>query len=168
MSELDKELEVSEGEKQEPRLYELGYHLLPTLSEGTVPEEAGRLKDAIEKLKGVVAGDRMPQPISLAYAIPKKISERRTYFETAFFGSIRFTMAPDSLVELKKELRNNKSILRFIVVKTTEVRASSAKKMSFLRPKPTARKEMTEKKVKPEKVLSEEELEKTIKELVSD
>lgn len=170
MAELDTELDANEEEKRESRLYELGYHLLPILSEETVPEESGKIKDLVEKNGGVIASDHMPQQMSLAYPIPKIVAEKRKYFDTALFGWIKFRAVPMSVLELHKKLKDNKNILRFILIKTAEERAVSPKKMTFLKPQEaTVRpKTMIEKKKKTEKILSEEELEKTIEELIAE
>ncbi|MDP3726613.1 MAG: 30S ribosomal protein S6 [bacterium] len=168
MAEIDIELEANQDEKREPRLYELGYHLLSILPEESVPEEVGKIKDLIEKLGGIIVTDHMPQTMSLAYPIPKIVSEKRKYFDTALFGWIKFKIEPFSALELQKNLRDNKNILRFIIIKTVEEKAPSPKKMTFLKPKEATRpKPATEKKKKSETLLSEEELEKTIEELVT-
>mgnify|MGYP001612613629 FL=1 len=167
MTDIDKELEANAAEEKEPRLYELGYHFLPTLTEEVVPEEAGKLKDCIEKHKGIVTSDQMPRSILLAYSISKTVNEKRKYFDTALFGWIKFRMTPALALELEKELRQNKNILRFILVKTTEERALSPRRMAFLKEKPTPRmRKTTPAKKEPAPVLSEEELEKTIEGLI--
>ncbi|MBI2108901.1 MAG: 30S ribosomal protein S6 [Parcubacteria group bacterium] len=168
MTEADKELEANiTNDGTDPQLYELGYHFLPTLTEESLPEEVGKLKDFVEKRKGMVVSDQMPRPITLAYSIPKMIEEKRKYFDTALFGWIKFKMPSIDAVALEKELRHNKNILRFILIKTTEEKAVPLKKMIFLKDKrPIRTKKPSEKKKEPEKVLSEAELDKTIEELM--
>ncbi|MBI2047960.1 MAG: 30S ribosomal protein S6 [Parcubacteria group bacterium] len=167
MIEADKELEAHTNEESEPQLYELGYHFLPTLTEETLPEEVGKLKDRIEKHGGIVVTDQMPRVLTLAYSISKVINEKRKYFDTALFAWIKFRMTPANVLEFEKELRHNKNILRFIVTKTTQEKAVSLKKMVFLKEKRAPRlKRPLEKKKEPTKVLSEAELDKTIEELI--
>lgn len=160
----DKELEYSGGE--EPRLYEVGYHLLPTVAEESLLEEALKIKDAIGKHSGLIVSDQAPRHVLLAYSIPKVISERRKHFDTAFFGWVRFRMSPSELLELKEELRHNKNILRFILIQAEDI-VVPVKRMTFLKEKPMATSAET-KKEKAGVVLSEEELDKTIEELVTD
>lgn len=169
MTESDKELEATEEVAQEPRLYELGYHIVPTVTGDVVPEEVNKLKDFIEKSGGVISADHMPQQMSLAYSIPAMVGEKRKYFDTALFGWIKFRVVPACALELQKKLKDNKNILRFIIIKTAQEKIMSPKKMTFLKPKETVRPDMiTPKKKKSEQVLSEEELEKTIEELVTE
>ena len=167
MIEVDKELEAHTSEESEPQLYELGYHFLPTLTEETIPEEVGKLKDRIEKHGGIAVSDQMPRMLTLAYSISKVISEKRKYFDTALFGWIKFRMTPAGILEFEKELRQNKNILRFILMKTTQEKAMSPKKMVFLKQKRAPRlKRPLEKKKEPTKVLSEAELDKAVEELI--
>ncbi len=168
MTEADTELQAHEEMEYEARLYELGYHLLPTLSEETLPEEVGALKDGIEKHRGVVVSDQSPRVFTLAYSIAKIINEKRKYFDTAFFGWIKFRMTPPQALEFNKELKHNKNILRYILIKTNIEKAPTLKKMVFLKERRAEdnKKSVTEKKTTPEKVLSEEELDKTIEELI--
>lgn len=168
MAEIDTELQENTEDK-EARLYELGYHLLSTLSEEEIPQEVGILKDGIEKYRGVVVSDQMPRSMSLAYSMSKIIGQKRKYFDTALFGWIKFHMSPKDLLEFDKELKHNKHILRFILVKTVQEKPPSIKKMTFLKSKRTIGPTTKEQKVrKPEKQLSEEELDKTIEELVGE
>ncbi|MAG12788.1 hypothetical protein CL630_03180 [bacterium] len=166
MTEVDIELQENIDDK-EPRLYELGYHLLPTLSEEEIPQEVGVLKDGIEKHSGAMVSDQMPRVMSLAYSMSKIMGQKRKYFDTALFGWIKFQMSPKDLLEFDKELKHNKHILRFILVKIAREKLPSVKKMTFLKPKqPTGRITKEQKVQKPGKQLSEEELDKTIEELV--
>lgn len=169
MAEAEIELQANTGEEREPRLYELGYHLLSVVAEESVSEEVGTLKDLIEKHKGVVASDQMPRATNLAYSMSKIINGKRKYFDTALFGWIKFHMPPASALELKEELKHNKSILRSILIRTMQEKDSTAKKMTFLKPKyAVSSQTIVEKKKKPEKALSEAELDKTIEELVAE
>jgi len=166
MVEVDIELQENTEDK-EPRLYELGYHLLPTLSEEEIPQEVGNIKDGIEKHSGAIVSDQMPRVMSLAYSMSKIVDQKRKYFDTAFFGWVKFHMSPKSLLEFDKELKHNKHILRFILVKTVRDKLPSAKKMTFLKSKQATDRVTKEQKVrKLGKQLSEEELDKTIEELI--
>lgn len=165
MTETDIELEENTKE-QELRLYELGYHLLPTIAEEAVSEAAGLLKDSILKHAGVVLSDQMPRMLTLAYSMPKIINEKRKYFDTALFGWIKFHMSPAGVLEFEHDLKQDKSILRFILIKTAQEKALPLKKMVFLKGKHARPQATVEKKKKTEMVLSEEELDKTIEGLV--
>lgn len=157
------------NEEREPRLYELGYHLLPTIEESALSEKATFLRDQIEKLKGIVVGDQMPQLMTLSYSIPKIVNKKRKYFETAYFGSTKFRMSPELALAFEKGLKDNEDILRYILIKTLEEEIVPLKKMKFMKEDAVSDRSVEalveEKKGK---TLSEEELDETIKELVAD
>jgi len=161
-----------EGTKDgELRLYELGYHLLPTVAEEALGEEVSKLKDAIEKRGGIFVSDEMPKMIQLAYSLPKIISNKRKNFSSAHFGWMRFQMSGEEADKLKRDLEKNKNILRFILLKTVPPKAVLPKRMTFFAPqKPIIQKEMKETKLEEEKVrgreMTEAELDKTIEELI--
>src|SRR3989344_6073378 len=163
MAENDTDLLAYTSEK-EPILYEVGYHLLSTIPEDRVAEESGKIKDAIEAREGVFVTEGLPKMTSLAYKIPKVIANKRKYFDTAFFGWMRFHMSPHEIVVFRDELKRNEHILRFIVIKAAkEEKAIPLKKLAFIPgalPPQTAYSKDTPEEKK-EGRLSEEELDKT-------
>ena len=168
MVEENTKKEKETSEEQEFRLYELGYHVLPTIEESVLSEKVGFLRDQIEKQKGVIVGDQMPKLITLSYSIPKIVNKKRKYFETAYFGWIKFRMAPEATLLFEKALKQNEDILRFILIKTLEEEIVPLKKMKFMKDDNASDRSVEalveEKKGK---TLSEEELNKTIEELVA-
>ena len=61
---------VDEGDEKDARLvYEIGYHLVPTLSEESVSDEVAPLRSALEKADATIVGEREPVRVALAYAI---------------------------------------------------------------------------------------------------
>lgn len=168
MTENDETI-LTHSDEKEPLLYEVGYHLLSTTPEERVPEESGNIKDAIEALGGVLVSDGMPKLISLAYKMPKVVANKRKYFDAAFFGWIKFHMEPKAALTLRENLHKNDNILRFLLIKTEKEAVVPSKKLAFLSSArdgeaAPAKAVSTEKKGER---LSEEELDKTIEELVT-
>ena len=166
LAETDAKLEKNTDEKKDVRLYELGYHLLSTIAEEDIAEEAGGIKDVIEKHGGAILADRMPRQISLAYSIPQRKGQKRKYFDTALFGWIKFHISPAHALELNDKLKHNEIILRYILIRTIQEKAQSTKQMTFLKQKPGKVRRPT-KRQEPPKVLSEEELDKAVEELIT-
>ena len=163
----EKEQDEIEAVTETRRLYELGYHLVPTVPPETIGEEVSKIKDILELNGGVVVSHEMPKMTELAYEIPKMVANKRTYYATAHFGWMRFQASPDKVHALQDALKKDPAVLRFIVFKTVEEKAGRPpKKMKFFgAPKEGA--ETKEEIAKPSgKQLSEAELEKTIEELV--
>ena len=154
-----------ETKDQDSRLYELGYHLLPVIMEEELGGEVTALRDLVEKHGGQVVSQEMPKTVALAYPLPKIIASKRKYFDTAFFGWVRFEMLPQGVVALKDDLNGYEKILRFIIVKTSIEQPLPPRRMSFLGKGKAPRKERLSQGEKG-KVLTEEEIEKTIEGLL--
>jgi ribosomal protein S6 len=114
------------------RVYELGYLLVPTLAEEEVPGAYGNLKELISTYGGAVVSDEMPRMIPLAYTMVKVISNIRNKFSNAYFGWIKFTMDSDKVLELKKKLDLDPTIIRFLILKTVKENTIDSKR--FVRP----------------------------------
>jgi ribosomal protein S6 len=114
------------------RVYELGYLLVPTLAEDEVPAAYGNLKELIASLGGAPVSDEMPRMIPLAYQMVKVISNIRNKFNNAYFGWVKFTMESDKVLELKKKLDLDPTVIRFLILKTVKENTIASKR--FIRP----------------------------------
>jgi ribosomal protein S6 len=102
----------------EAQIYEVGFHILPTVAEEKLPEAALKIKDAIAQSGGDVISDEFPKLRILAYEIKKRIETKYISFNKAYFGWVKFEIASDSVEKIKKEMDADQNILRFIIVKT--------------------------------------------------
>ncbi len=102
------------------RVYELGYLLVPTLSEENIPTVHGNLKELISSLGGAHISDEMPKTITLAYTMTKVVANVRNKFNTAYFGWTKFSMDTNKILELKKKLDLDPNIIRFLLLKTVK------------------------------------------------
>jgi ribosomal protein S6 len=142
------------------QVYEVGYLLVPTLSEEQVPAVYTSLKDLIASLNGQFISDEMPKMIPLAYTMLKVVQNVRSKFDSAYFGWVKFEMDTESILELKKKLDLDPNIIRFLITKTVKENTLSPKKFvskeGGARRKTTAKKENTEEVVLDEKEIDEE------------
>ncbi len=114
------------GEKEGAlNVYEVGYHLIPTLSEVEVAQQVAALTKMLADAGASLVGEKVPEKTDLAYALEKKIEGKLTSFTATYFGWVAFEIAPHRLAELKAALDRNDSVLRYLVVLTSkdEVRA---------------------------------------------
>jgi ribosomal protein S6 len=100
------------------RLYELGFHLIPSIADDKLEGEVQQLRQLIEQHGGEITQERFPKQMQLAYAMEHRTQSSTATYETAYFGWIKFQMQPDGVEAVQEELRENTSVLRFIVVKT--------------------------------------------------
>ncbi len=168
---LDSTRDKEEGEEKEEELavYELGFHLFPTLSEEAVTSVVSSLKVHIESAGGSIISDEFPKQGRLAYAIDGVHAGAKETCVTAFFGWIKFELGVGSLLKLKEVVTGDENILRFILIRTVRESTLVPKKLLMRTESPVARpaeKIIPRREEKPVVKLSEEEIEKTVEELM--
>ncbi len=103
----------------ERRVYELGYHMVPTLTEEELQKEVDSIRGAISELKGNFLSEGEPTLIDLAYTMYINEGGKNTAYDKAYFGWLKFDLMPDALSHLQKEvIGDNKNILRYLLIKT--------------------------------------------------
>ena len=106
-------------DEQEIAVYELAFHVLPTVAEGEVANVFQSLKDTITKAKGEVVGEEAPERFDLAYEIIKYLEGRNRKFTSAYFGWIRFRVHPDFISAISEEVDGKNELLRHLLIRLT-------------------------------------------------
>ena len=152
----------------DPRVYELVYHIIPDVSEEEAPREAAAIKEFIKEHGGTVISEEAPKHIDLAYDMFRTENGKKERFETAHFGGIKFEMDPTNVIEVKNVLDSNKNILRHIIFKTVKENTRAEIRLPQVRSerKHEAPLKVTPKKEEQSVPVSEEALDKSIKEIV--
>lgn len=153
------------------RVYELGYHFLVSFSEAELPVEVSALRGRIEALGGIFIADEFPRQVVLSYPMFRSTGGKREKFERAYFGWIKFEMDPASVAKLDAELRSEKKLVRFMLIKTVRENTLIPKRLlttekeenEALKKKEISAPREAEKSAVP---VSDEELDKTIEGLV--
>lgn len=105
-------------EESETDIYEVGYHLLPTISEDELPKEVAKIQCFLTDNKASIISEEFPTLISLAYDISKKIETKYTNYQKAYFGWIKFEVSKSAIGDIDLKIKNNPSVLRHLVIKT--------------------------------------------------
>lgn len=127
--------ETMEGlDSADPRIYEVGYHLISNVPEESIPAESAKIKEVIVSFGGVILSEEEAKFLRLAYRVDKTVGNKRAWFDSAYFGWIKFEAEPGVPIKLKKFMEENKNILRCIIIKT--VRENTMVKKSLLAAKP--------------------------------
>jgi len=166
MSEIEN-TETSEMNDSDSRIYEVGFHVVPTVPEEEVISVANAVKDIIESAEGAIIMDQNPSLINLEYTMDYVVANKKNKYDSAYFGWVKFQMEPVVISTIKDGLEKNENILRFLIIKT--VREDTLARKPVLKP----RKKIVEvagvgkrlKEVK-KKEISVEEVDKAIEELV--
>lgn len=142
-----------------PRIYEAGYLITPTIPEEAVGGEVVKLRELIGKFGGSVVTEEDPKLRELAYEMEKVISHKKEIFRNAYFGWIKFEMDADDVTAFQKALDGNASIIRYLLISTVREHTIASKRPMSRGPEGRRTKDGTK--------LSDEEIEKTIQELVA-
>jgi ribosomal protein S6 len=157
MTEIEKTEKVSEAQ-----VYEVGFHILPTVEESHLSEALVKIKDTLSENGASVISEDFPKLRQLAFTMTKEIQGKNQKFNKAYFGSIKFELDRESFAQVDKAIKNNPDILRYMIVKT--VRENT---VYYSKNAEAVKEEGGDKaEEKPVKEVSAEEIDKSIEELV--
>lgn len=108
------------ADEQEIASYELAFHILPTVTEGEVPEVTQTLKALITKAGGTISDEEAPAHFELAYEIEKYLEGKYRRFQTAYFGWVRFSLTPAAIAEVVEAVEGDKHVLRHLCIRLTK------------------------------------------------
>ncbi len=155
---------VDSGEAQ---IYEIGYHLLPTVAESELSAEVSKIHSAITGAKGSIIGEGFPEIRALAYDISKRIETKHTHFNRAYFGWVKFEVERSLLSKIESALTTNPNVLRFLTIKTVKENTMYVPKMVSIKKEDSIEPTVSGTEEKVEKApASAEEIDKSIDELV--
>ena len=163
---INKEMSI-EAIPNDPKIYEIGFHIVPIVAEDDLGARVTKIRDVIESKGGRVIADEYPKHMDLSYAITKIAANKRALYRSAYFGWIKFEADPAGIKALEADMMKDDFILRFILVKTVRENTMAPKKaLQAKREDGIAPQEKTVEKVEVKPQLTEEELDKTIDDLV--
>lgn len=144
------------------RVYELGYLIVPSVSEEDLPKKVGELRDVIEKAGGVFIADEHAKKIALAYEMIKNIANVNVRFNEAYFGWMKFECDPSKVRGIEETVARDTDVIRSLLFKT--VRESTLAQKRILKDGPRKRTYQKRDENAPE--INKEEVDKKIDELV--
>ena len=103
---------------EDARVYEIGFHLVPSLSEDEVEKEVTSIKEVIEMAGGSFIAEGYPNMRALEYTIEVADAIPKTRYDHAQFGWIKFEGDPSLPDELYSQLSTDANIIRMLVIKT--------------------------------------------------
>lgn len=162
---MNNNIDNVETTEKDSRIYEVGYHILPIVSEADLGARVTAVRDAIESSGGSIFADEYPKHMDLAYQMVKVVSNKRATHNAAYFGWMKFEADPDAAKKIDDALKKDDFVLRHILIKTVRENTMVPKKV-FRDMRETESRPAEKEVAKP--VMTEEELDKTIDELVID
>lgn len=147
-------------------VYEIGYHLVPTLAEDAVASEVAKIRAMLGDAE--IIKDEAPRKMTLSYIIERPGAGRREKYGEAYFGFIKFAIDKEHINTIEGKLRADRPVLRYLLVETVREEIAPTRRAVFASDRlegETLKKPVAE----PEKAaeVSEEELDKSIDALVA-
>lgn len=99
------------------QVYELGYLVLPSVTEENVSKVVSNLVSIIEKAGGKPLDFEDPYLETLAYAMSKTIGARKYVVNDAYVGWMKLEVTPDTIESIKKAVDAVEEILRSLLIK---------------------------------------------------
>ena len=155
--------EMNQTEGNDNGVYELGFLLVPDITEEKLPEMFGNLKDAIVAKGAVAISEEFPKHIPLAYTMEKTINNKIERFNNGYFGWIKFELEGQKAAELESMLRLRTDVIRHLLVSTVRENTIASKKPFGVRRRTE---DKSGKESAPE--MSKEEIDREIEALVVD
>lgn len=101
----------------QPIIYEVGFHLVPTIAEDGVGA-------AVEKIRKIIGDDAeiisegYPQKMTLAYVIERAAQGRREKYGESWFGWIKFAQKREKMPAIEAALNASREVLRSLIIET--------------------------------------------------
>lgn len=122
-----------EAKAKDTRLiYEVGFHVVPTVEEAQVGDVVQKIRGAVEATGAEIIGEQFPAKISLAYVVERAVTGKREKFSEAYFGWIKFAVeSREGIPALEEKLRSTKEVLRSLLVESAIVEAAAPRRAVF-------------------------------------
>lgn len=162
-------MSADKNEGGDAKVYEVGYLLVPEISEEELPAVYGNLKELVSSFDGNIISDEIPTMINLAYTMQKTVQNVRSKYNAAYFGWIKFHMEAGKVLNLKKKLDQDGKVIRFLIIKTIKENTVASKR--FTQKDSTRKKAPVIKNIEaiPESVIiNKEEIDKEIDAMIAE
>lgn len=146
----------------DPKIYEVGFHILPTSTEDGLAAQVAAIREAISSVNGTIIADGAVKKMDLAYPMTKVAHNKRTTFNSSYFGWFKFEVEPKGAKEIQAVLKASDNVIRFLLVKT--VREDTMAPRKLFAKKKEEDEATSEVVVAP--VVSEEEIDASIDKLI--
>jgi len=125
-----KKVEEVAGEEKEVSLsvYEVGYHMLPTIAEENLAGEVTAFKDTLVEKGVIFIADEYPKLIELAYEMARSINNKKQKFSYGYFGWVKFESTTAQAKIIKELLDKNEKLVRYLMIRTVRENTMSVKR----------------------------------------
>ena len=96
------------------QVYELGYLILPSIPEESLPELALKIRG----LMGSPLDGEDPIKVDLSYPLHKTVGSSNYVVNDAYLGWIKFEGDPEEVEKVKEAMEKMEEVVRFILIKS--------------------------------------------------
>ncbi|HVU80345.1 MAG TPA: 30S ribosomal protein S6 [Candidatus Paceibacterota bacterium] len=113
-------------------IYEIGFHVVPTVEEAKVADVVEEIRTALSSAKADVLSEQFPAKMQLAYTIERAATGKREKYNEAYFGWIKFAVEErDGIPGIEAALRSSKNILRSLLVESSLAETAQPRRAVF-------------------------------------
>ncbi len=112
----------------EPRVYEVAFWLVPTISESDLSSHHARLQKRITDAGGTIISEEAPYLREAAYELVKVIDNVNKRFNDGYFGWMKFEMQPEAVIAVQDAFEADAQIIRSLVIKTVRENTTYTKR----------------------------------------
>ncbi len=134
----------------DPRVYEVSFWLVPTISESELPAHFDRLKRVITDAQGEFISEEAPYMREMTYQMVRVIDNVNKRFNDGYFGWVKFRALPQNAIGLKNVFEKDTTLVRSLLVETVEENTTYTKRPES---KITLSEEVVEEAVAPSEVV---------------
>ena len=110
-------------------VYEVGYIMVPSITEESLGGEVTSFKDSLTEKGAIFISDEYPKMIELAYEMTRSINNKKQKFSYGYFGWVKFECTTLQAKEIKEDLDKNEKLVRYLLIKTVRENTMSVKRV---------------------------------------
>ncbi|HEY4487473.1 MAG TPA: 30S ribosomal protein S6 [Candidatus Paceibacterota bacterium] len=100
------------------RVYEIGYHIVPTKKEDELEGVVSAIRSMIEQAGGSFIAEGAPSLTRLSYEITIKEDGKRHDYDRGYFGWIKFEGPISAAAMLEQSLKAHRDVMRSVLFQT--------------------------------------------------
>jgi ribosomal protein S6 len=113
-------------------IYEIGFHVVPTVTEAQLSDAMADLRAHIAKAGGEVVSGGEPTKMTLSYVIERAVAGKREKYTESYFGWVKFVVEERAgIPELESYLQHNRAVLRYLFIETVREEAAAPRRAVF-------------------------------------
>jgi len=124
---------ATDTQESATRIYEIGYHVMPTVEEADVEKVVGDIRSQIEAAGGAFIAEGAPSLTRLSYPIEAREGDKYVDHDRGYFGWLKFEAPTAAAATLDESLKGNGKVLRYIIFKTVREETRARLKTPTLR-----------------------------------